>query len=308
MSLHDAPLQDPTAGDRPDPSGRSTSDQGEVRRKRTRPRITVMLAFVWLGVITGAAILAGLLPLEDFKAPIFDPRVPPSLTWPEFLGSDQLGRSMLSRVIYGARISLTVGIGSVALAMIVGGLIGMLWGYFQGRRTDFTMSVATDAILAFPPLLLLLGLATILERNLRNLSVALAVIIFPSVIRLARANTLRVASQEYVLAARAIGASHRRILFREIMPVIVPPLASYAFVIAAVVVVAEGSLSFLGLGIPPPNPSWGEMIAKSRPDLATDPYLVFIPGICLFLTVFSLNMIGDWARDRTNVRESAIGN
>jgi len=266
----------------------------------------VLACIAWVLLIGVLAITADRLPfLHPYTLPIGDPRVGPGFRLTEPLGTDYIGRSQLSRVIFGARITLTVGIVSVGIGMLVGGLLGMLAGYARGR-VDATIGVLTDAVLAFPPLILLLALTGVMTQSLRTLVIALSILSIPSFVRLARANTLVMAEREFVLAARAIGAGDLRILFREILPNVVLPVASYAFIIIAAVMVAEGSLSFLGLGIPPPQPSWGGMIAAGRDFLGDYPWEVFVPAAPLLLTVLSFNVIGDWARRRFDVRESGL--
>ena len=163
-----------------------------------------------------------------------------------------------------------------------------------------------DTMLAFPPLVLLLAITTVMTQSFRTLIIGLGVVSIPAFARLSRANTLPFAQREFVVAARSMGARHGRILFREILPNVLFPVGSYAFIVLAAIIVGEGSLSFLGLGIPPPQPSWGGMIASGRNLLATDPYLVFLPAMALLLTVFSFNIIGDRARRRFDVRESML--
>lgn len=278
-----------------------------VRRRPGRwPNLLVLGCIAWVLLIGLLALTADRLPfLHPYTLPIGDPRVGPGFRLTEPLGTDYIGRSQLSRVIFGARVTLTVGIVSVGIGMVVGGLLGMVAGYVRGQ-VDAVVGVLTDALLAFPPLILLLALTGVLTQSLRTLVIALSILSIPSFVRLARAQTLVLAQREFVLAARAIGATNIRILFREILPNVVLPVGSYAFIIIAAVMVAEGSLSFLGLGIPPPRPSWGGMIAAGRDFLGDYPWEVFVPAAPLLLTVLSFNVIGDWARRRFDVRESGL--
>src|SRR5690606_33350350 len=173
----------------------------------------------------------------------------------------------------------------------------MLGGYFQ-KRTDAGIRLLSDTMLAFPPLILLMALTAVFTPGLRTLMAGLSLIIVPSFIRLARANTLSWTAREFVLAARNMGAGHGRILGKEILPNVLPPLLAYLPVIMAALIVAEGSLSFLGLGIPPPTPSWGGMISDGKDSLAGAPHLVFVPAAVIFCTVFALNQAGDHLRGR----------
>lgn len=277
-----------------------------ARPTRHRGRLIFAIASGWLVLITTLAIIADWLPLESYAAPIGPPRQAPGLRLDEPLGTDQLGRSVLSRIIFGARVSLAVGIAAVAVGAAIGGLIGLVAGYFR-RMTDSIIGIALDCMLAFPPLVLLLAITAIMTQSFRTLVIGLGVVSIPAFARLSRASTMQFAQREFVIAARSMGASHRRVLFREILPNVVFPVGSYAFIILAAVIVGEGSLSFLGLGIPPPQPSWGGMIASGRDFLATDAYLVFVPAATLLFTVFSFNVVGDRARRRFDVKESMLG-
>lgn len=153
-------------------------------------------------------------------------------------------------------------------------------------------------MLAFPPLILLLALSSILTPSVTTMLVGLSIVVIPSFIRLARASTLTWSSREFVRAARNMGAGHSRILFREILPNVLAPLASYLPIVMAAMIVAEGSLSFLGMGVPPPQPSWGGMISDGKDLIAEAPHLVFVPAIAIFFTVFALNQVGDFLRSK----------
>lgn len=278
--------------------------QAETPRKPDVPRlrkprsILVYLSYAWLGVMIAAAIFADLLPLASYSIPVGPPRQPPQLGSLDLLaGTDNLGRSMLSRCVYGAQVSLLVGTVAALIGSAIGASIGMLGGYFQ-KRTDSGIRLLSDTMLAFPPLILLMALTAVFAPGLRTLMAGLSLVIIPSFIRLARANTLSWTAREFVLAARNMGAGHGRILGKEILPNVLPPLLAYLPVIMAALIVAEGSLSFLGLGIPPPTPSWGGMISDGKDSLAGAPHLVFVPAAVIFCTVFALNQAGDHLRGR----------
>jgi peptide/nickel transport system permease protein len=229
----------------------------------------------------------------------------PGFRWHEPLGTDALGRSQLSRVAEGARVSLSVGLGAMAIGITLGTILGLTAGYFAGK-TDTVLLVFIDALLAFPPLVLLLALVSVLTPSLKNEIIALGFLGIPTFARIARANTLVMSRREFVMAAKVMGATNRRVLTREILPNLIIPIMSYAFLIVAALMIADGSLSFLGLGIPPPTPSWGAMIAAGQPNLQRDPHLVFVPAVFLFLTVFSLNTVGDRARAQFDTKTAAI--
>lgn len=282
------------------PSGSTSWDpiaKAVARPPKARGRFGAWLGGAWLCALVFAAIFADLLPLHGYDMPVGPPRQGPGLDSIALLGTDSLGRSQLSRIAYGARVSLAVGVVSALLGLVVGGLLGLAAGYLRGK-VDEGAAILTDTLLAVPPLFLLLAITAIFTQSLPTLVVALAILTIPTFTRLSRANTLAFAQREFVDASRALGAGHARIMFRELLPNVALPLASYSFLVVAVVVVAEGSLSFLGLGIPPPQPSWGGMIAAGRDFLSTEPEQVFIPATVLLLTVLSLNVFGDHARRR----------
>ena len=291
-----------TVVDAPNPPARGADPPARVRRPRD---ILVKLAAGWLILIVLLALFASVLPIPAYDLRIDKPALGPSLDLPRLLGTDALGRSTLSRLVYGARVSLAVGFVSVLIGMVVGGTLGLLAGYLRGVFEKIA-NILTDSLLAYPPLVLLLALTSTMGSSLRSLVISLGLLAVPTFTRLARANTMAFAQREFVTASRALGGRRLRIVFREILPNVVFPVASYAFVMAAVLIVAEGSLSFLGLGIPPPSPSWGGMIAAAKDRLATQPQLVFIPAAAMFLTIFALNVVGDRARRRFDVRESAL--
>ncbi|NKY59100.1 ABC transporter permease [Nocardia flavorosea] len=273
-------------------------EKPEVPRVRTPRSILVYLSYAWLFMMIAAAIFADLLPLASYSIPVGPPRQPPQLGSLDLLaGTDNLGRSMLSRCVYGAQVSLLIGTVATLIGSALGSSIGMLGGYFQ-KRTDAGIRLLSDTMLAFPPLILLMALTAVFAPGLGTLMAGLSLIIIPSFLRLARANTLTWTAREFVLAARNMGAGHGRILGREILPNVLPPLLAYLPIVMAALIVAEGSLSFLGLGIPPPTPSWGGMISDGKDSLATAPHLVFVPAAVIFCTVFALNQAGDHLRGR----------
>lgn len=265
----------------------------------------VVLALTWLTVVVLAALLADVLPLPSYDRPVAPPRIRPFQQWNVPLGTDRLGRDMLSRVVYGARASLGISLLAVIIGLVIGGFLGLVAGYSRGV-VDRATRVLADSVLAIPALVFLLTLAALLTASMKTLVIGLAIVSIPAMIRISRATTLSYAQADFVTIARALGAKKRRILFRELLPNILIPLLAYTFIVIAVLIVAEGSLSFLGLGIPPPTPSWGGMIADGRQDMDTDLYLVLVPSVIMFLTVYALNVVGDWARNRVDNRSSAL--
>jgi peptide/nickel transport system permease protein len=264
---------------------------------RRKHRWGVWIAVGWLVLVVAGAVLAPILPIEDPGASVGPARTPPGWRWPEPLGTDGVGRSMLSRLIYGGRQSLLIATVSVAAAFLIGGAIGMAVGYFRGSF-DRVVAIFVDALLSVPALVFLLAVTAALRPSTRTLIIALGILAIPGIIRVSRAQGIAVSQREYILAARVMGARHLRILRRYIAPSLVMPLSTFAIILLSVLMIAEGSLSFLGVGIPPPTPSWGGMIASGQGDLATEPYLVFLPAAVLLLTVMSLTVIGERARER----------
>ncbi|HSA51091.1 MAG TPA: ABC transporter permease [Yinghuangia sp.] len=264
-------------------------------------------ACTWLGIIALMVVFADLLP-ADYDRPVGDgeSHLPPFQAWPEILGTDFVGRSTLTRIAAGARTSVIVSVVPVVCGIAVGGLLGLCAAYFRGAVETVTDIVA-DALLAFPPLLLLLMLATVSRHpGVWTIAAGLAVLSVPGFYRLTKANAIAQSKREYVVVARAMGARPGRIMFKELLPNTVGTLLSYAVVVMALMIVAEGSLSFLGVGIPDPEPSWGGMVFKEKDHLEDHPGQVFVPCGVLFLTVFSLNVIGDRLRARFDVRESHL--
>ncbi|MCD4533637.1 ABC transporter permease [Nocardioides sp. cx-169] len=265
--------------------------------KRKRSAI-VYSCYAWLGVLLCAALLAGVLPVAGYSEPVDTSRLRPGLGSIDLLlGTDSFGRSILARCIHGAQVSLLIGLMAATAGLVVGTTLGLLGGYL-GRRTDWVISLLTDAMLAFPPLILLLALASILTPSITTITAGLTLLTIPTFVRLARAQTIAWSSREFVRAAKNMGASNTRILIKEILPNVLPALGAFFPIVAAALIVAEGSLSFLGFGIPSPRPSWGGMINDGRSSIATDPHLVFVPAAVIFLTVFALNQVGDHLRQR----------
>ena len=268
---------------------------------------------LWLVGITLAAILAPILPLDDPDQSFLEiVRKPPTQPG-HLLGGDGNGRDMLARVIFGTRTSLLVSVGAVLIGLVVGGLLGLVAGYFRGR-IDTVLSTLFNVLLAVPSLVLLLALVTIFASSDENASntrrvivliVALGIISTPLLGRITRANTLAWSEREFVTASAVLGAKPWRIMLREVLPNVLPAMMSITLLGIGIAIVAEGAVSLLGLGVTD-VPSWGNMIASGRPDLARAPHIVAIPSIAIFLTVLSLNYLGDVIRARFDVRESVL--
>jgi peptide/nickel transport system permease protein len=275
------------------------------------------LCFLWIFVIIFGAIFADLMPLAEHQDTTKTISVPgnarPDLLSEHPLGTNNFSLDLLARSVYGARVSLLTATFAVMLSLIIGGTIGMLAGYFRGWL-DVVIGLLTDSVLAFPALILLIAIITVLGRPdqmgeaIVKVGISLAFVGLPTMTRLSRANTLVFAQREFVLSARSMGARNFRIIFREIMPNVALPLLSYAFIVVAVLIVAEGSLSFLGLGLKPPKPTWGNMIAEGQQAnvLKQYPHIPMVPGVVMFLTVYSFNRVGEWARSKWDPREAKV--
>jgi peptide/nickel transport system permease protein len=256
-------------------------------------------AVTWLLVLGVLALIAGLLPLQGPQALPLHAKgfVRPDLLSGHALGTDVFGRDELARVIYGARPSLIVGVFGAASGMAVGLMFGLLAGYYRGK-VEALIDLLTDVALAYPPLVLLLAMVAFLRPSLPTIVVALAVLTVPSITRLAKSTTLTYANREFILAAKTLGARNSRVMLRELLPNVALPVASLAFILVAALILAEASLSFLGLGIKPPSPSWGNMIAAEQATFINNPHTILVPGIVLLVTILSLNRVGDRIRNR----------
>jgi peptide/nickel transport system permease protein len=276
----------------------------------SRADLPLGLSTAWLVLLAGAAILAPVLPLgehvDSAKTIDVSSYLRPDLFSAHPLGTNQFGLDMLSRVIFGARESLAAATIAIVVGMIVGGILGIIAGYLQGLY-DRAISIVTSIGLAFPPLVLLFVLAAVLGHNLLSVSVALSVLVIPGTIRFARANALSVGARDYTFSAYIIGASRRRVMVREVLPSVAATLTSLAFLTLPFLIVAEASLSFLGLGIRPPQPTWGNMIAEGNGGaFETNPFIVLVPGTALLLTALALNVIGQRLRSRWDPRQQQL--
>ena len=273
-------------------------------RRDRRLGMLFWAAIGWIIFVVAVAILADLLPIPDpTTMDMLERRQ--SYSMQHWLGTDGLGRDEVARLIHGARISLIVGLCAPIIGLSIGGALGMLAGYFRGRFGTLVVG-SMDVLLAFPPLILVLAIIAFLGQSIFNLTCILGVLGIPAFMRVARATTLTLSRREFVIAAQALGASHSRILLRELLPNVFLPLLAFFLLGVAVTIVVEGSLSFLGLGVPPPISSWGSMIGEGRESLEIAPRLAFLPAVAMFLTVVAFNLVGDTLRALTDPRQGAL--
>jgi peptide/nickel transport system permease protein len=265
----------------------------DTLRRLLRHRLFVT-GLVLLGIVVTVAVLAPILAASDpNRLAMRSKFLPPSLDHP--FGTDNFGRSQLSRVVWGARLSLVMGLSVVALNAVFGTLLGAVSGYF--RRLDNMLMRFNDALMAFPAIILALAITAALGASMINAVIAIAVVYIPRTARIVRASVLVVRETEYVQAAVAAGAGTWRILRHHILPNSIAPLIVQLSFLFAYAVISEATLSFLGLGAPPPTPTWGNIMSEGRQYMREAPWIIAIPGVALALTVMSLNLLGDGLRD-----------
>lgn len=267
---------------------------------RLRRHTGAMAGLAFMLLLVAAALLAPwLAPDDPIRQSWSAVRKAPSAA--HWLGTDEVGRDILSRLLWGARSSLLAGSVSVALAVGIGMPVGMLAGY-AGGLVDALIGRVTDAMLACPFLILAIALAAFLGPSLSNAMIAIGLTGTPVFVRLTRGQVLAAKAEDYVLAARAVGNPDWRIALRHILPNVLPPLIVQVPITVAGAIIAEASLSFLGLGQQPPAPSWGSMLSTAQRFLATAPWMAVWPGLAIFATVFSLNLLADGLRDAMDPR------
>jgi peptide/nickel transport system permease protein len=269
-----------------------------IRRFR-RHRLAVASLVVLALLLAGAAFPGLIAPHDPLAMEMGDRLLPPSLAHP--FGTDDFGRDILSRVIYGARISLEVGIIAVGIAATSGIVLGLLSGYFGGWVDNVIMRVM-DVIFAFPAILLAISIMALLGASTVNVMIAIGIVYIPIFARIVRGSTLAVKALDYVEAAQAAGAKPGYILWRHIFPGTFGPVTVQITLSLAYAILAEAALSFLGLGTQPPEPSWGSMLSFGRDWVREAPWFSFFPGLAIFVTVLCLNLVGDGWRDALDPR------
>jgi len=281
------------------PASATADRRWEVLRRAAGARLAPLGAVVLLLAILLALAAPLVAPHDPLRQNLGNALARPGRA--HWLGTDNVGRDVMSRVIWGTRVSLVAGFVSVAIAALAGGLLGVLAGYWGGRVDGLVMRLM-DAVLSFPPLVLALALGAVLGAGLTGVLIALGVVYTPTFARLMRGQVLAVKARDYVDAARALGAPGWRIAWHHVLPNAATPIVVQASLSVAFAILAEASLSFLGLGIQPPQASWGSMINAGRGYLQQAPWIVFGPGAALFVTVVGLNFVGDAVRDALDPR------
>ncbi|WP_054000043.1 ABC transporter permease [Ahrensia marina] len=257
------------------------------------------IGFLWLVLVLLAAVFAGVIaPFDPLELDPVNRLAEPG--WPHLFGTDHFGRDTFSRALYGARMTVIIGVGSVVVALLSGGLIGMLSAYFT-KLGHFLMR-GVDVLMAFPALLMALVLITLLERSVANTIIVIGIVYATTTARILYGMTLKLKNEVFVDAAVCSGASHRSILFRHILPNLISPLLVQASFIFAFAQLQAAALDFLGLGLPPEVPSWGNMLSEERIYLTRAPWLLLYPGLLIILSVFSMNLVGDALRDNIDPR------
>ena len=291
-------------------------DRTPVGARKKKLGVGAWLAIGWIVGLGVLAIIAPWIGIPDPTKtfPAFARSGPSAAHW---LGNDGLGRDLLSRIIYGTRASYIVGFGAVAFGLLIGGFLGLVVGFFRGR-VDAIITPLMTVLLAIPQFVLALSLVTVLATPQKagqaiNPSVRLGVVVLglgivsiPILGRITRANTLAWSEREFVLAARAMGAKKFRIMFREVLPNVLPAMLSIALLGVGIAIVAEGGLALFGAGVQLPTPSWGNIIATDKDQLARSPHIILITSMVIFLTVMALNYLGDVVVERFDVRESVL--
>lgn len=272
----------------------------EIKLKDLTGNLLVLIAMILLIVLVLTAIVGPfLVTYRPDTADLDSLRQPPSKA--HLLGTDSIGRDILSRLVYGSRISLSVGIMASFLSLAIGIFFGLIAGYFGGR-TDAVLSQFFDIFLAFPSLLLAIGISAVMSPGLTSAMLAITLVGWAGFARLVRGITLSLKEQTYVEASRALGATSARILREHILPNALPLLLVAGSLRIGGFILLEAALSFLGLGVQPPTPTWGSMISQNRAYINSAPWMVLVPGLAISITVISFNILGDFLRDKLDPR------
>ena len=263
-------------------------------------------ALTWIAIVFMAAIFANLLPLQNPNYQNYS-ALSQGPSSAHLLGTDDLGRDLLARLIFGARVSLIVGFFGVGIGLLVGGTAGLVSGY-KGGRLDVALNAGSFIILAFPAIVAVIAIVTFWGQSLLHITIILGIATIPLMFRVIRASSLSFAQRDFVVAAKTMGATDTRIVLREILPNVIPVTVTFSLITVAGIIVIEGTLAFLGLSVNLPTPSWGNLINEGTANnaLSTDPYIMLWPAMSMFLLLWSINLIGDRLRQRFDIREGLL--
>ncbi len=281
----------------------TTSWWQDVARGFQRNRLAVVGLFIVLGLVAVAILAPWLAPYDPTEQHLPDKRMPPGSKY--WLGADEFGRDIFSRILFGARVALLVGVLAVVVALAIGLVFGTLAGYRGGYVDELIMRL-TDILLAFPYLLLAIAIVTALGANAVNTTLAVGIWGAPSFIRIVRASVLALRDREFIQAARAVGVPTARVILRHLVPNFIAPVIVYATLFMAQAILVEAALSFLGLGVQPPQPSWGLMVATGRNYISIAPHITTMPGLAIVIAVLGFNLLGDGLRDALDPRMRTI--
>jgi len=280
-------------------------EAADPTRKRLGPLFWICVG--WIVLVAVMATIANLLPLPNPDLGNYNSVQNAGPGWGHLLGTDDLYRDIFSRLVYGARVSLVVGFGGALIGLLVGGIPAMISAYRRGR-IDTALNTGSYVVLAFPAIVAVIAIVSFWGKSLFKITLVIGLFAAPLIFRVVRASTLSYATRDFVLAAKALGASDTRILTREILPNIMPTIVSFGLIAVATIIVLEGSLAFLGLSVSPPTPSWGNMLNEGSSLLTgakgqTNPWLVIFPASAMFLLLISLNVVADKLRAYFDVSE-----
>lgn len=281
------------------PKKRSQAHEVWLRLRKNKQAMVGLVVFLIIALI---AVMAPVL--VDYDTQVVEQHISEKLQGPSaahWLGTDGFGRDVLARLIYGARISLTIGIITAISALAVGGLIGAVAGFYGGRLDDVLMRIM-DIFLSMPSILLAIAVVAALGSGIENIMISVAISYVPVFARVIRSSVLSIRSKEFIESARAVGTGDFRIICKHIIPNAIGPVIVQATLGVGEIIISAAGLSFLGLGIEPPLPEWGKMLSEGKEYIRTMPYLVVFPGLCIMITVLALNLLGDGLRDALDPR------